>query len=232
MIPWREIRAVTFDVGGTLIETWPSVGHVYAEVAGRFGITSVRPEDLNRQFALAWQARAGFDYSRGAWREVVNQTFAHFSSGPLARECFDAIYARFARASAWRLFDDVFPALEELKSRGLKLGVISNWDERLRPLLADLNLLKWFDAVVVSHEAGWTKPAPEIFQRAASVLGEPPAAILHVGDSEFEDASGARAAGLHSMLVERGVIEIVARPGLSAFLPDQGHQAERRETEP
>src|SRR5580700_10426449 len=44
------IRAVTFDVGGTLIEPWPSVGRVYAEVAARHGL-EVAAEDLDRQFA-------------------------------------------------------------------------------------------------------------------------------------------------------------------------------------
>ena len=55
------MRAVCFDVGGTLIEPWPSVGHVYAEVAVQFGITDIAPDALNMQFAAAWKARCGFD---------------------------------------------------------------------------------------------------------------------------------------------------------------------------
>lgn len=199
----REIRAVSFDVGGTLIEPWPSVGHVYAEVAARFGIEGVAPEDLNRQFGLAWQARRDFDYSRASWRELVNQTFAGLAPAPPGRACFEAIYGHFATATPWRIFADVLPTLAALKARGLQLGLVSNWDERLRPLLEELRLLERFDAVVISSEVGRTKPAPEIFHRAARQLGWPPAAILHIGDSRAEDAEGARAAGMRAVLLER-----------------------------
>src|SRR6185436_4619282 len=70
------VRAVTLDVGGTLIQPWPSVGHVYAAVASECGVSGLAPESLNHQFKLAWAARAPFDYSRAAWRELVNRTFA------------------------------------------------------------------------------------------------------------------------------------------------------------
>ena len=204
MSPTLEgIRAVTFDVGGTLIEPWPSVGHAYTEVAARFGIEDVAPEGLNRAFASAWRARRGFDYSRAAWQELVNQTFAGLWPEPLSQTCFEAIYERFAMPASWRVFDDVLPALAELKVRGLKLAVISNWDERLRPLLRELRLDVHFDAFAISHETGCAKPAAEIFQRAATELGVPCEHILHIGDSADEDVTGARAAGISATLLDR-----------------------------
>jgi len=197
------IRAVTFDVGGTLIEPWPSVGHVYAEVAAQFSIKGVAPEALNRQFAAAWKDRRDFDYSHAAWQEMVNQTFAGLWPEPPVRDCFEAIYEHFATAAPWRLFDDVLPALAALKARGLKLAIISNWDERLKPLLHKLRLDVYFDAFTISHETGCTKPAPEIFRRAVAELGVPPACVLHIGDSAEEDVAGARAAGINSTLLDR-----------------------------
>ena len=68
--PLRNIQAVTFDVGGTLLEPWPSVGHVYAEVAQRHGLPGADAAKLAEQFAAAWRARRGFDYSRAAWSEL------------------------------------------------------------------------------------------------------------------------------------------------------------------
>jgi putative hydrolase of the HAD superfamily len=199
----EDIRAVTFDVGGTLIEPWPSVGHVYAEVAARFGISGIAPEALNRQFAAAWRARHDFDYSRAAWQELVNQTFAGLCREPPRQDCFEAIYEHFATAASWRLFDDVLPALQKLKAHGLKLAVISNWDERLRPLLRDLRLDIHFDAFAISHETRCAKPAKEIFRHAVMELDVPPACILHVGDSADEDVTGARAAGINAALLNR-----------------------------
>ena len=197
------IRAVTFDVGGTLMDPWPSVGQAYAEVAARFGIGGADPAALNREFRRAWRSRGPFDYSRAAWRELVNQTFASLSPGPPSNACFEAIYEHFAGARAWRVFDDVLPVLSGLKSRGFKCGLISNWDERLRRLLDELALTAWFDVIVISCEAGHAKPAPQIFHRAARQLGLPTGAILHVGDSGSEDLAGAQAAGMQAVLLDR-----------------------------
>lgn len=200
----RGILAVTFDVGGTLIEPWPSVGHIYAVVAAEFGMPGISPEELTRGFVEAWKARRDFDYSRAAWRDLVEQSFAGRAPRAPGEDCFNAIYERFAQADAWRVFEDVLPTLEALKARGLKLAAVSNWDERLRPLLGVLALDRFFDVLTISCEAGWTKPAPQIFQNCAAQLGLPPEVILHVGDSAKEDVDGAHAAGLQGVLLDRG----------------------------
>lgn len=192
---------MTFDAGGTLIEPWPSVGHIYAEVAARFGVRA-EPARLNRQFAAEWRAKQGFDYSRAAWLDLVERSFTGIAE-PLPEGCFTAIYERFAEPDAWRVFDDVLPTLDRLAKRGVRLGVVSNWDERLEPLLERLRLRGCFEAVVVSCHAGFTKPSPEIFQLAAGRLVLAPAAVLHVGDSRTEDVTGARSAGLHARLIRR-----------------------------
>ena len=198
------IRAVTFDVGGTLIEPWPSVGDVYASVAAEFGCQGISPSALNDNFAAAWRAKMQFDYSRGAWRELVDATFAGLIPEPPSRDFFEALYGRFESVEVWRVFADVRPVLAALRACGLRLAVISNWDQRLRPLLERLDLARHFDATVVSIEAGCTKPAPEIFHRAAALLGVPPCSVVHVGDSASEDQAGARSAGMRSVLLERG----------------------------
>ena len=52
----ETVEAITLDVGGTLIEPWPSVGHIYAKVAARHGVQA-EPEELTRRFVQAWQAQ-------------------------------------------------------------------------------------------------------------------------------------------------------------------------------
>ncbi len=197
-----RIEAITFDAGGTLIEPWPSVGHVYAEVAARFGLPGLAPEALNRGFAAAWQTKVNFDYSRPAWQRLVRRTFGARMVA-LPPEFFPALYERFAQPEAWQIYDDVLPALENLKECGWRLGVISNWDERLRPLFARLGLSPYFEVIMVSREVGHAKPAAEIFHRAASALKLPPSALLHIGDSPQEDVAGARGAGCNALLLDR-----------------------------
>ena len=205
------IRAVTFDVGGTLIEVWPSVGHVYAEVAARHGVNRLSAGLLDRRFAAAWRAAKRFRHCRADWAGLVDATFRGLTDRPPRETFFDELYARFAAPDAWRVFEDVAPTLDALAARGLKLGVISNWDERLRPLLEQLKLADYFEAIVVSREAGSSKPSRAIFKHAVRKLGLPPEAVLHVGDDLSMDVRGARAAGLAALLLRRAAG--VARAG-------------------
>jgi len=69
------IRAVTFDVGGTLMAPWPSVGHVYARVAEPHIGFRADPDQITRQFAQAWRDRGEFDYSREGWFDLVRHSF-------------------------------------------------------------------------------------------------------------------------------------------------------------
>lgn len=197
-----NLQAVTFDAGGTLIQPWPSVGHVYAEVAAAHGFKNLSPEVLGARFKTAWRAATSFNYTRAGWQELVESTFAGLLDGP-AVPFFPELYEHFSRAAAWRIFDDVLPALDALAARGLRLGVISNWDERLAILLERLKLEKYFSTIVVSCDVGFTKPSPVIFEHAAAKLGLPPGAILHVGDSYELDVLGAKAAGFHARRIRR-----------------------------
>jgi putative hydrolase of the HAD superfamily len=197
-----KIEAVTFDVGGTLIEPWPSVGHVYAEVAARHGLTTFSAEQLNARFKQAWQARKTFGHSRRDWEGLVNEVFGPDAS-PSSGTFFGELYDRFAEPDAWHLFEDVLPVLDALASREIKLAVISNWDERIRGLLRALKLDRYFDAFAISCEVGFPKPSPVIFHHAAEKLGLPPGSILHIGDSLELDIDGARAAGFQALQIHR-----------------------------
>jgi len=198
-----NIRAITFDVGGTLIEPWPSVGHVYAELAAAFGVNGVSPDWLTQNFIRAWKARVRFDYAQESWFGLVRETFAE-RSAQLPDEFFPAIYDRFAEASAWRIYDDVAPTIRALTAAGVRLGVVSNWDSRLRPLLERLGLMQCFLSLVISCEVGATKPDPILFQRAAQELGVAVDELLHVGDSRVMDVLGATNTGAQGRQVVRG----------------------------
>lgn len=198
-----DMRAVTFDVGGTLIEAWPSVGHVYADVAARHGVSNVSPEELNRRFEATFRACKPSPQTASEWASVVDETFEGLTAEPPSRTFFSELYERFAEASVWQVYDDVWPTLEALAARGTRRGVVSNWDERLRPLLGKLRLSQHFGAVAISCELGCRKPSPEIFGRASAKLGVPAQAILHVGDSAEEDFAGAQAAGFSALLLDR-----------------------------
>ena len=214
-----NVAAITFDVGGTLIEPWPSVGHAYAEASSRHGVDAA-PEEITQRFVEAWRQRGEFEYTKAGWAAMVDATFAGLTTTLPSQSFFDEIYHAFSTPKPWRIFDDVLPTIAALRKRGTRLAVISNWDDRLSPLLESLELANEFEAILVSAELGHAKPAPEIFQAAAEALQLPPGQILHVGDSENEDHHGAQAAGFQSRWLCRDSAEPIGHsiPSLSDLL--------------
>src|SRR5262245_33843189 len=151
-----QISAISLDVGGTLIEPWPSVGHIYASIAERHGYR-VAPEVLNQQFKLEWKALKDFQHGRDQWAALVDASFRGLDVPPPSASFFPDIYEEFTRAKSWHVFPDVVPTLTKLQAEGVRLAVVSNWDERLRPLLAALNLDSFFEVIIISCEVGHSK---------------------------------------------------------------------------
>lgn len=206
----RAVRAVSFDAAGTLFHPVRPVGELYATVAARHGV-AIDAAVLHARFGDAFRAAPPLafpgvptaelrGYEKSWWRDVVLRVFAgaRFADFDVF---FDDLFAFFASASTWRVDPDAPPLLAELRARGLATLVVSNFDARVRGILAALHLAPLIDRVTISSEAGAAKPDPAIFQRALADLGVAPGDVLHVGDTVREDLHGARAAGLQVVLV-------------------------------
>lgn len=204
---YLDVDAITFDVGNTLITTWPSVGHVYAEIAARHGCVGVTAELLEARFRAVWPGRLHLAETRAGWQQVVDEIFEGLVDAPPSRTFFGELFDRFIQPDVWRIYDDVLPALDRLAAQGLRLAVVSNWDERLRAVLRGLALDARFESIVVSCEVGHAKPHPAIFAEATRRLGLPANRILHIGDNPDADLHGARNAGLHALQISRSAPE-------------------------
>jgi putative hydrolase of the HAD superfamily len=206
------IRAVTFDAAGTLIAPREPVGATYTRIAAAHGIAAdaaTADAAFRRAFAaappMAFPGTATTDLPRCErrwWRAVVADTLGPAAAAQTSFDaCFDALFAHYASAAAWTLFADVPPALRALRDRGLRIGVVSNFDGRLPAILDALGVAA--DAVVWSTRAGAAKPARAIFAAAASALGVSLDELCHVGDDVDADVRGARAAGARAIHVDR-----------------------------
>jgi putative hydrolase of the HAD superfamily len=168
---------------------------------------------METAFREAWRAchhpevagKAGNVSQEEWWRDMVFQTLDLAGVRMADREAyFRELYDLFAHATVWRLFPDARETLAAIRQRGLKIGLLSNWDHRLRPVLEELELLPLLDAVIISCEVGAEKPDPKIFRAAWTALGvSDPAEVIHVGDSYREDVLGATAVGMRAVLMER-----------------------------
>ena len=96
---------------------------------------------------------------------------------------------------------DVEPALAALRARGLRLVVVSNANGRLRHLFDRLQLTRWFDHVLDSHEWGVEKPDPRLVELALEQAGADATRTVHVGDLYHVDVIGARRAGLRDAVL-------------------------------
>lgn len=208
------LRAVTFDLTGTLIHS-PRLGEIYSEVLARHGV-EVEPARAAGLVGEVWReldcaahpARDRFaahpEGARGWWRRLLERFCERLEVPPPTPFAAAELFDRFAAPGAWQLYPEVVKVLEELGGMGLALGLVSNWDERLPRLLDGLALSPRFDAVVYSQEVGAEKPHQRIFTTALDRLELPPARVLHVGDRRRQDVEGARAVGMHALLLDRG----------------------------
>ncbi|XP_072977750.1 uncharacterized protein [Typha angustifolia] len=112
-----------------------------------------------------------------------------------------AVILHFASGNAWHLPARAYEAMRILKDAGVKLAVVSNFDTRLRKLLKDLKVAELFDAIVISSEVGYEKPAAEIFKIALDQIGVEAGKAVHVGDEEKADKTGANTIGLDCWFV-------------------------------
>ena len=206
------IEVVFFDAAGTLFHLPRGVGHHYREVALRHGC-EIGERDLQAAFAAVWKSMpprpatrmARADDDRGWWRELVGRALERcdVAAEALDREAYFAeLYAEFTRPGVWELFPGVRAVLEELQPH-YRLGIISNFDGRLRAILQHLGIAAHFQPIVISSEVGADKPDRWIFQHALERAGVPPGAALHVGDDPVRDWAAAESAGLRCFRLAR-----------------------------
>lgn len=202
----NSIRAVSFDAAGTLIHLARPVGESYAEVAREFGIPS-DSEQINRSFRTVWkrtplpfapESHIRDPHEKAWWSRLVREVFedagADLPKGEDYDAFFEALYGHFEAPGTWVADPEAHEVVAAVAEK-YRTVVLSNFDARLRRILSDLDLLKSFEAVILSCETGASKPNPKIFRAVTEHLGLPAREVLHVGDDPTCDWAGAEAAG-------------------------------------
>jgi len=206
------IKAIFFDAAGTLCYLPRGVGYHYALVGEEIGL-QLDAARLDRVFTKAWSSmppRAPIDGPRenddkNWWRQLVDLVLdqAAPSLSELDRDnFFEIAYEHFAEPGVWELYPEVADVLEKLRPH-FQLAVISNFDGRLRFILEQFGISKFFTHVLISSELGADKPDPEIFRRALKIIELPPGYVLHVGDDPERDWEAASTAGLSIFQLDR-----------------------------
>ena len=200
------LKAVLLDAFGTLVQMRPPAPLLRAELAAR-GV-ELGEERLAAAFAaeIAYYLEHQLDGRDEKSLDDLRRRCAAVLRDALGNPPgLDVDGARDAMLAALRFdaFPDAEPALRELRSRGLRVVVASNWDCSLPGFLRDAGLDGLVDAVATSAVAGARKPEPRLFETALELAGCGPEAAVHVGDSLGDDVAGAVAAGIRPILIAR-----------------------------
>ena len=105
------------------------------------------------------------------WHQTVRKSFEGLGEIDNFDDFFDELFGYFGDPANWVPLPETHTVLQRLKDTELKLGIISNFDYRLYRILEGLELRPFFDKVTISSEAGFAKPAREIFTAALSAMG-------------------------------------------------------------
>jgi len=209
----REIDAVFFDVGNTLLVPYPSLEAVVREVMERFGF-SPTDEEIRRGIIAAdrfYEERYWTDDSFWANERDASEMWSALYERALDEMGVDgdrhligrAIYDHFGDGDRWRTYPDVVPVFERLRAEGFRLALVSNWDSRLAKLCFDMGLDRYLDAVLSSASIGLIKPDPHIYEVACERLSVEPRRVVHVGDHYYADVLGARSIGIRPVMIDR-----------------------------
>lgn len=201
MNPKMHVRAVAFDVDGTLypafslylrcvtlflahprlVPAFSSVRRQLRDLQRETRFNSTARESLHRLQASLLAARLGV--SEGRARKLMESIF------------YQEIPRRFATI---RPYPGVVSTLENLRARGFALAALSDLPPEEK--LSALDLADFFPRILCAEDTGALKPHPRVFAALSGALGVPAHEILYVGNNISYDTGGSKAAGMHTAL--------------------------------
>lgn len=205
-------RAVFFDAGETIVYPHPSFPELLAQILRKAG-HDVDPALIREKLHVVaeiftnaasegelWSTSP--ERSRRFWDRVYRRLLGELSV-PFGDSLAAAIYRTFTDLASYRLFPDVLATLDRLRAAGVRMGVVSNFEEWLERLLESLGVTAYFDVRVISGVEGVEKPDPKIFRLALDRMDVGAGESAYVGDSPQFDVEPATSVGMTAVLLDR-----------------------------
>jgi HAD superfamily hydrolase (TIGR01549 family) len=215
MISYNDIKAIFFDLDGTLRHSVPSGGEVFTDYVRTLGL---KVNEEARLRALRWEH---FYWASSV--DLRNDLLAHSTE----TEKFWMEYSRrrliaLGASEEWAVEfapkisvhmgefykpesvvpDDVRRVLPQLKESGYILGVISNRDKPFQGVLDDHGIGEFFDFSLAAGEVNVFKPDPGVFEHGLQRVNLSAKEVIYVGDNYYADVVGSRSAGLQPVLYD------------------------------
>ena len=209
---------IFLDASFTLIHPVEPVGLVYARHLRKTTGLALNPEEIQSAFHRAFTNASPPDYDNYCsgqnaeedwWRNLVSRILASIvpdSASVLDPDVFEiyfnSLFEHFAEPSSWGLYPETIDFLAAASNLG-PLAVLSNFDNRLTPILDGLGIGPFFEHIITSADARSRKPDRALFDLALDRLNCSPGETFHCGDSLHADYGGASALGLNAFHLQR-----------------------------
>lgn len=199
MTDFSGVRAVLFDLDGTLVDSAPELGTAADRMRTDRGLPSLPPDAYRHMAGSGARGMLGIAFD-------ITPDAPDFAS--LREEFFSNYEARMLLNTP--VFDGVPELVAALHRHGLRWGVVTNKSARFTdPLTRSIALFSTASAVVSGDTTPFSKPRPEPLLEAARRVGVEPAECLYVGD-DLRDIVAGRAAGMRTIAATYGYIGAVA----------------------
>ena len=201
----HQIKAVLFDLGGTLVRT-TEIPLVMQRILKHRGINRSVKEIFQ-----AWkEAKRGLNFRDLTtlldefWVQWNVQILGNLQVNTDTRTLAEYIATHWWGYSKVTLYPDAEKMLPLLKARGLKIGVVTNGlQSDVKEILPKVGLQDFFDIVVVIDTLRKMKPDVEVFHHALQKLEIAPSEAVFIGDEIEADYKGAQKSGLAAYLIDR-----------------------------
>ena len=208
------IKAISFDFYNTLVRFWPPLDEIQQAACQEMGI-NVSKNGIDKGYSVAdvyfneenanGPIALRTDSERLDFFSKYQQMIMEGAGVPVSKDLARQIWTMAMTVPKdFTPFDEVIPVLEQLKSQGYRLGVLSNLRRDMLELCGRIGLADYLDFFVSSADVGAEKPHEPIFLAALEKMSAEPGETVHVGDQYCADVVGARAVGMHPVLIDRG----------------------------
>lgn len=198
------LRAVIFDVDFTLAKPGPDLGpEGYRRLGERHGLTldPGRYDEARRGAFVDLKRHPELDHDEEIWIRFTQRIIEGMGGEGDTYAAAAEMEGAWALAHHFELYEDALPALDALRTRGLRIGLLSNSARDLGAFVVHHGLA--VDAVLTSGVHGKTKPHETIFRRMLELLEVVAGDAVMVGDTVEDDVDGALAVGMRAVLVDR-----------------------------
>jgi len=232
---WQQFKLITFDITGTLLIYRSSPAIEYSNILKKYDIEiqlSTLEYLINKNWIFMTRTHPNFGLNTGLgwenyWRTYAQNVFSRAfeienisGSIPLG-SIVDELMMTYSTGETFKLQKGTIELLEYLKKVHIPLGIISNYDPRIKSMITNIGISHYFEFILSSYEVRSEKPDIKIFRKAESYAkGSNREQFLHIGDSYLLDFKGAKNAGWSACLVHSNKSIVEQYPCLSGYVFD------------